>query len=71
MTTPTIPTTMLAASYQPGNQRLVLDKNYPIRELEDNEILVKIAATGGLIRTIFAYALFILHPKFATVMSNS
>ncbi|KAJ7310954.1 chaperonin 10-like protein [Mycena albidolilacea] len=46
MTTPTIPTTMLAAVYQPGNQRLVLDRNYPIRELEDNEILIKIAATG-------------------------
>jgi propanol-preferring alcohol dehydrogenase len=44
----TIPTTMLAAVYQPGNQRLVLDKNYPIRELEDNEILIKVAATGGL-----------------------
>ncbi|KAF7345585.1 alcohol dehydrogenase [Mycena venus] len=42
----TIPTTMLAAVYQPGNQRLVLDKNYPIRELEDNEILIKVAATG-------------------------
>ncbi|KAJ6527644.1 chaperonin 10-like protein [Mycena capillaripes] len=41
-----IPTTMLAAVYQPGNQRLVLDKNYPIRELEDNEILIKVAATG-------------------------
>jgi propanol-preferring alcohol dehydrogenase len=52
---------MLAALYQPGNQRLVLDRNYPIRELEDNEILIKIAATGGLIRTIFAYALSI-HP---------
>ncbi|KAJ7648231.1 hypothetical protein DFH06DRAFT_1332467 [Mycena polygramma] len=37
---------MLAAVYQPGNDRLVLNKNYPIRELEDNEILIKIAATG-------------------------
>ncbi|KAJ7190429.1 hypothetical protein GGX14DRAFT_382172 [Mycena pura] len=42
----TIPTTMLAAVYQPGSQRLVLDKNYPIRELADNEILIKVAATG-------------------------
>ncbi|KAJ7214920.1 chaperonin 10-like protein [Mycena pura] len=37
---------MLAAVYQPGSQRLVLDKNYPIRELGDNEILIKVAATG-------------------------
>ncbi|KAJ7910862.1 chaperonin 10-like protein [Mycena leptocephala] len=46
MASTTTPTTMLAAVYQPGNQALVLDKNYPIRELEENEILVKIAATG-------------------------
>ncbi|KAJ7116704.1 chaperonin 10-like protein [Mycena epipterygia] len=37
---------MLAAVYVPGNDRLVLNKNYPIRELEDNEILIKIAAAG-------------------------
>ncbi|KAJ7152927.1 hypothetical protein C8R46DRAFT_1302358 [Mycena filopes] len=42
----TIPTTMLAAVYVPGNQRLVLKKNYPIRELADNEILLKVAAAG-------------------------
>ncbi|KAJ7152930.1 chaperonin 10-like protein [Mycena filopes] len=42
----TIPTTMLAAVYVPGNQRLVFKKNYPIRELADNEILLKVAATG-------------------------
>ncbi|KAF8210909.1 hypothetical protein K438DRAFT_1752662 [Mycena galopus ATCC 62051] len=46
MATHTIPTTMLAAVYQPGNERLVLDRNYPIRELADNEILMKVAATG-------------------------
>ncbi|KAJ6580706.1 hypothetical protein B0H19DRAFT_930641 [Mycena capillaripes] len=40
------PTTMLAAVYEPGNSRLVLDKHYPIRELEDNEILMKVAAAG-------------------------
>ncbi|KAJ7857903.1 GroES-like protein [Mycena leptocephala] len=40
------PTTMLAAVFQPGNPRLVLDKNYPIRQLEDNEILLKVAAAG-------------------------
>ncbi|KAJ7659980.1 hypothetical protein B0H17DRAFT_1095640 [Mycena rosella] len=37
---------MLAAVYEPGNERLVLDKNYPIRELKDNEILLKVAAAG-------------------------
>ncbi|KAJ7086355.1 hypothetical protein B0H15DRAFT_939527 [Mycena belliarum] len=37
---------MLAAVYTPGNERLVLDKNYPIRELADNEILLKVAAAG-------------------------
>ncbi|KAJ7139985.1 hypothetical protein C8R43DRAFT_1202064 [Mycena crocata] len=42
----TIPTTMFAAVYVPGNERLVLNKNYPIRELEDNEILLKVAAAG-------------------------
>ncbi|KAJ7764922.1 chaperonin 10-like protein [Mycena metata] len=41
-----VPTTMLAATYVPGNQRLVLNKNYPIRELEDNEVLLKVSATG-------------------------
>ncbi|KAF7371188.1 alcohol dehydrogenase [Mycena sanguinolenta] len=46
MTTTPVPTTMFAAVYQPGNERLVLEKNYPIRELEDNEILMKVAACG-------------------------
>ncbi|KAJ7764921.1 hypothetical protein B0H16DRAFT_1413833 [Mycena metata] len=41
-----VPTTMLAATYVPGNQRLVLNKNYPIRELEDNEVLLKVSAAG-------------------------
>ncbi|KAJ7310940.1 hypothetical protein DFH08DRAFT_1045855 [Mycena albidolilacea] len=34
------------ALYEPGNPALVLDKNYPIRELQDNEILLKVAAAG-------------------------
>ncbi|KAJ6471917.1 chaperonin 10-like protein [Mycena sanguinolenta] len=46
MTTTPVPTTMLAALYQPGNERLVLETKYPIRELEDNEILIKVAACG-------------------------
>jgi hypothetical protein len=29
---------MLAAVFQPGNPRLVLDKNYPIRQLEDKSV---------------------------------
>ncbi|KAJ7192028.1 hypothetical protein GGX14DRAFT_380504 [Mycena pura] len=37
----TIPTTMLTAVYQPGSPSLVLDKYYPVRELRDNEILIK------------------------------
>ncbi|KAJ6543791.1 hypothetical protein DFH09DRAFT_1249330 [Mycena vulgaris] len=37
---------MLAAVYVPGNERLVLDKNYPIRELADNEVLLKVVAAG-------------------------
>ncbi|KAJ7472021.1 chaperonin 10-like protein [Mycena latifolia] len=41
-----LPTTMLAAVYEPGNEKLVLDKNYPIRELADDEILLKVAAAG-------------------------
>ncbi|KAJ7457389.1 chaperonin 10-like protein [Mycena latifolia] len=38
------PKTMLAAVNEPGNERLVLDKNYPIRELKGNETLLKVAA---------------------------
>jgi D-arabinose 1-dehydrogenase-like Zn-dependent alcohol dehydrogenase len=53
---------MLAAVYQPGNQALVLDKNYPIRELEENEILVKIAATGGLCLLFVSTTYFPLRP---------
>ncbi|KAJ7187020.1 chaperonin 10-like protein [Mycena filopes] len=37
---------MLAAVYVPGNQNLVLKKNYPIRQLADDEILLKVAAAG-------------------------
>ncbi|KAJ7686176.1 hypothetical protein B0H17DRAFT_1072341 [Mycena rosella] len=40
------PKTMLAAVYEAGNERLVLDKNYPIRDLKDDEILLKVAAAG-------------------------
>jgi D-arabinose 1-dehydrogenase-like Zn-dependent alcohol dehydrogenase len=38
---------MLAAVYHPGNDNLVLEKNYPIRELQDHEVLLKVAACGG------------------------
>ncbi|KAJ7134062.1 hypothetical protein C8R43DRAFT_956369 [Mycena crocata] len=41
------PTTMLAAVYEPGNDNLVPEKAYPIRELEDDEVLLKVAAAGG------------------------
>ncbi|KAJ7187004.1 chaperonin 10-like protein [Mycena filopes] len=37
---------MLAAVYVPGDSRLVLKKDYPIRELADNEILLKVSAAG-------------------------
>ncbi|KAJ7925498.1 chaperonin 10-like protein [Mycena leptocephala] len=37
---------MLAAVYHPGNDNLVLEKNYPIRELQDHEVLLKVAACG-------------------------
>ncbi|KAJ7745589.1 hypothetical protein DFH07DRAFT_869662 [Mycena maculata] len=40
------PTTMLAALYMPGNERMVIEKNYPIRALQDNEILLQVAAAG-------------------------
>ena len=41
------PTTMFAAVYHPGNERLVLNRHYPIRELEDNKVLLKVLAVGG------------------------
>ncbi|KAJ7611190.1 hypothetical protein FB45DRAFT_1119792 [Roridomyces roridus] len=40
------PQTMLAARYVPGNEKLVLDPAYPIRELKDDEVLLKMAAAG-------------------------
>ncbi|KAJ7640355.1 hypothetical protein DFH06DRAFT_1215822 [Mycena polygramma] len=40
------PTHMLAAKYVPGNDTLVLDSAYPIRDLQDDEILLKVAAAG-------------------------
>ncbi|KAJ7611199.1 chaperonin 10-like protein [Roridomyces roridus] len=40
------PQTMLAARYVPGNEKLVLDRAYPIRELKDNEVLLKMVAAG-------------------------
>ena len=45
---------MFAAVYQPGNEQLVLDKHYPIRELKDDEILLKIAAAGGVQNSYYA-----------------
>ncbi|KAJ7611414.1 hypothetical protein DFH06DRAFT_1016065 [Mycena polygramma] len=41
-----IPTTMVAAVYHPGNNNLVIDKKYPIRPLEEDEILLKVSACG-------------------------
>ncbi|KAF7334905.1 alcohol dehydrogenase [Mycena venus] len=41
-----VPTTMLAAVYEPGNIDLVLNKEYPLRALEDDEILLKVSACG-------------------------
>ncbi|KAJ7137171.1 hypothetical protein C8R44DRAFT_608177 [Mycena epipterygia] len=46
-----IPTTMFAAVYQPGNDNLVINKHYPIRELEDNEVLLKVLAAGVVCHT--------------------
>ncbi|KAJ7602761.1 hypothetical protein FB45DRAFT_219204 [Roridomyces roridus] len=40
------PQTMLAARYVPGHEKLVLDLAYPIRQLKDNEVLLKMAAAG-------------------------
>ncbi|KAJ6542031.1 chaperonin 10-like protein [Mycena vulgaris] len=40
------PKTMFAAVYEPGNERLVLDRHYPVRDLKDDEILLKVAAAG-------------------------
>ncbi|KAF7350737.1 alcohol dehydrogenase [Mycena sanguinolenta] len=42
----TIPTTMTAAVYKPGHVDLVLEKYYPIRKIEDDEILLKVSACG-------------------------
>ncbi|KAJ7653895.1 GroES-like protein [Mycena polygramma] len=42
-----IPTTMVAAVYHPGNNNLVIDKKYPIRPLEEDEILLKVSACGA------------------------
>ncbi|KAJ7314711.1 GroES-like protein, partial [Mycena albidolilacea] len=43
----TIPSTMTAAVYKPGYIDLVLEKYYPIRKIEDNEILLKVSACEG------------------------
>ncbi|KAJ7472031.1 chaperonin 10-like protein [Mycena latifolia] len=40
------PTTMIAAVFVPGNEQLVFDINYPIRELAEDEVLLKVAAAG-------------------------
>ncbi|KAJ7177215.1 hypothetical protein C8R43DRAFT_1118226 [Mycena crocata] len=37
---------MLAAVYHPGNNNLVLDKNYSLRSIGDDEILLKVSACG-------------------------
>ncbi|KAF7350736.1 alcohol dehydrogenase [Mycena sanguinolenta] len=42
----TIPATMIAAVYKPGYVDLVLEKDYPIRKIEDDEILLKVSACG-------------------------
>ncbi|KAJ6537386.1 hypothetical protein DFH09DRAFT_930882 [Mycena vulgaris] len=42
------PTTMVAAVYRPGNINLVIDTEYPIRPLKDDEILLKVSALRGL-----------------------
>ncbi|KAJ6617305.1 hypothetical protein B0H10DRAFT_1797617 [Mycena sp. CBHHK59/15] len=42
-----ISTTMVAAVYHPGNNNLVIDKKYPIRQLKDDEILLKVSACGA------------------------
>lgn len=45
---------MLAAMHEPGDQRLVLNnKNHLIYELQHNEILIKVVATGGLCFTLW------------------
>ncbi|KAF7293977.1 alcohol dehydrogenase [Mycena kentingensis (nom. inval.)] len=41
-----IPTTMLAASYVRGHIDTVVKHKYPIRELKDDEILLKVSACG-------------------------
>ncbi|KAJ6471141.1 GroES-like protein [Mycena vitilis] len=41
-----IPATMVAAVYHPGNNNLVVDKQYPLRQIEDDEILLKVSACG-------------------------
>ncbi|KAJ7615874.1 hypothetical protein FB45DRAFT_757693 [Roridomyces roridus] len=42
-----IPTTMLAARYVPGHERLVIDRHYPLRsDLKDDEVLIKMSAAG-------------------------
>ena len=42
-----IPTTMLAASYQGGNDDLALNKHYPVPKPKKGEVLIKILASGG------------------------
>ncbi|KAF7332739.1 alcohol dehydrogenase [Mycena kentingensis (nom. inval.)] len=37
---------MLAAAYEPGHINTVLQRKYPIRELKDDEILLKVSACG-------------------------
>ncbi|KAF7339023.1 alcohol dehydrogenase [Mycena venus] len=41
-----IPTKMTAWLYKPGHSNYVMDKNYQIRQLKDDEILLKVSACG-------------------------
>jgi D-arabinose 1-dehydrogenase-like Zn-dependent alcohol dehydrogenase len=43
-----IPTKMTAWLYKPGHSNFVMDKNYDIRKLQDEEILLKVSACGGM-----------------------
>ncbi|KAI0363860.1 GroES-like protein [Pilatotrama ljubarskyi] len=47
MDSPTIPTTMRAAVYRPGNQNLVLDGAYPVPQPKTNQVLLRVAACGA------------------------
>ncbi|KAF7293961.1 alcohol dehydrogenase [Mycena kentingensis (nom. inval.)] len=58
-----IPTTMLAASYEPGHINTVLKHKYPIRELKGDEILLKVAACGVCHSDVFLLSGGLPEPK--------